>query len=95
MNRGPSVAIVDFGEGAARLLAEYDAQSDAIRVNARAVARVRAALGDEEAERFVRYAVAHETYHRANRRAGEEEAHAFARQACGLDCVAYERVLRR
>jgi hypothetical protein len=95
VNPGPSVAIVDFGEGAARLLAEYDVQGDAIRVNARAVARVRAVLGAQEAERFVRYAVAHESCHRANRRASEEEAHAFARQTCGVDAAAYERALRR
>jgi hypothetical protein len=87
-------AIVDFGEGAARLLAEYDPECDAIRVNARAVERVRAALGEAEALRFVGCAFAHEAYHRAVPRASEDEAHAFARQCCAADPRAYEAILR-
>lgn len=89
-----NVAIVDFGEGAARLLAEYDPECDAIRVNARVVARIRAALGEAEAARFVWCALAHEVYHRAEPDASEDGAHAFVRRCCGADPRAYEAVLR-
>jgi hypothetical protein len=90
------IELADLGEwGAATLVAEYDPEDDAIRVNARAVARVRAALGDAEAERFVACAVAHERAHRADPRASEAEAHAFARAACGVDPRRYEALLAR
>jgi hypothetical protein len=89
-----TLSIVDFGEGAARLLAEYDPECDAIRINARAVERVRAALGEAEAARFVRCALAHEACHRADPKASEGDAHAFARRCCGADPRAYEALLR-
>ena len=89
------VEIVDLGAwGAASLVAEYDPEDDAIRVNARAVDVVRAALGDAEAECFIRVAIAHETYHRAHPGASEAAAHAHARATCGGDSGRYESALR-
>ncbi len=90
------IEIADLGRwsGGARLLAEYDPEGDAIRVDARAVERVRRALGEREAERFVRCAVAHERCHRERPGATEEEAHAFARAVSGADPRDYEAVLR-
>ncbi len=91
-----TVEIVDLGSwGAASLLAEYDPEDDAIRVNARAVAAIRAALGPEEAERFVVCAVAHERFHRAHPAASEGEARDAARLATGGDARLYAQVLRR
>ncbi len=90
------VAIVDLGAwGAASLLAEYDPEDDAIRVNARAVAAIRAALGPAEAGRFVACAVAHERFHRAHPEASEAEAREAARLATGGDARVYAQVLRR
>jgi hypothetical protein len=86
--------LADFGAGAVRLLAEYDPEGDVVRVNARAVERVRAAKGEAEAARFVCCALAHEAFHRANRSASEAEAHAFARRCCGADPRAFEALLR-
>jgi hypothetical protein len=90
------VDVIDFGPGAfaAGRLAEYDAEDGAIRVNARAVAIVRAALGEKEAQRFIACAVVHERTHRADPAAGEEAAHAAARAQCGVDPRRYEAVLR-
>ena len=79
---------------AAGLLAEYDAEHDAIRVSAGAAERVRAALGEREARRFVTCAVEHERYHRAHPEATEADAHAAAERACGVDPRRYEAVLR-
>jgi hypothetical protein len=76
------------------LLAEYDAADDAIRVNARAVERVRATLGDAAATRFVACAVAHECYHREHPGCSEADAHRFAREVCGEDPGTFERALR-
>jgi len=94
--KAPRVAIVALGKAAwvAGVVAEYDAEDDAIRVDARAVACVRAALGAEEAERFVAAAVAHERHHRAFPRDGEAAAHAAARRACGVDPRRFEAALR-
>jgi hypothetical protein len=89
------VEITSLGRwGGARLLAEYDPEDDAIRIDADAVERVRRALGDAEAARFVRYAVAHERYHREHPRATEAQAHAFARVVSGADPRDFEAVLR-
>jgi hypothetical protein len=90
------IEIADLGawHGGARLLAEYDPEDDAIRVDAAAVERIRAALGEAEAERFVRCAVAHERAHRAHPGIGEEAAHARARATCGVDPRAFEPYLR-
>jgi hypothetical protein len=87
--------IVSLGTwGAARLLAEYDPEDDAIRVDAEAVERVRSALGVAEAARFVRCAVAHECWHRAHPDATEAQAHAFARAVSGADPRDYETIVR-
>jgi hypothetical protein len=89
------IEIVPLGTwGAARLLAEYDPEDDAIRVDANAVERVRRALGDAEAARFVCCAVAHECWHRAHPGATEAQAHAFARTVSGADPHDYEVLLR-
>jgi hypothetical protein len=90
------IEIADLGawHGGVRLLAEYDAEDDAIRVDAAAVDRIRSALGDAEAERFVRCAVAHERAHRERARISEDEAHAYARTATGVDPRYYEALLR-
>ena len=90
-----TVEIADLGRwGAASLVAEYDPSDDAIRVNVRAVAAIRAALGDGEAERFVTVAIAHERFHRDHPGATEAAAHAFARTTCDADPATYERILR-
>lgn len=90
-----SVEIVDLGDwGAASLLAEYDPASDAIRINARAVAAIRRALGDDAAERFTTVAIAHEAYHRAHPHASEAEVRAAIAVATGIDAAPFERVLR-
>jgi hypothetical protein len=86
--------LADLGRGAGRLLAEYDAENDTIRVNASAVERVRAALGDEEARTFVRCALAHEAYHREYPGGSEDQARAFVRRSCGIDPSRYEALLR-
>jgi hypothetical protein len=89
------IEIVPLGTwGAARLLAEYDPEDDAIRVDANAVERVRRTLGDAEVARFVRCAVAHELWHRAHPGATEAQAHAFARMVSGAEPRDYEAVLR-
>jgi len=91
------VALGTWGSGTwggARLLAEYDPEDDAIRIDANAVERVRRALGDAEAARFVRCAVAHERFHRAYPGATEAQAHAFARAVSGAEPRDFEAVLR-
>jgi hypothetical protein len=90
-----TVQIADLGDwGAVTLAAEYDAEKDVIRVNARAVARVRSTLGEAAADRFVACAVAHERFHRAHPDATEAQAHAFALTESGVDPGAFEAVLR-
>jgi len=91
-----TVEIADLGAWTGMMLvAEYDPEADAIRVNARAVARIRAALGAQEAARFVICAVAHERFHRSHPAAGEAEAHAYAEATSGVDPrLLYESVLR-
>ena len=90
-----TVQIADLGDwGAVTLAAEYDAEKDVIRVNARAVARVRSTLGEAAADRFVACAVAHERFHRAHPDATEARAHAFALTETGVDPGAFEAVLR-
>jgi hypothetical protein len=90
-----TVEICDLGTwGATTLAAEYDAECDAIRVNARAVERVRVALGDAAAAAFIDCAVAHERFHQSHPNASEAEAHAFARARAGTDPHAFEAVLR-
>ncbi|GAC1397157.1 MAG: hypothetical protein NVS3B17_20130 [Vulcanimicrobiaceae bacterium] len=90
-----TVEIVDLGDwAAATLVAEYDPHGDVVRVNARAVASVRRALGDDAAERFVAVAIAHESHHRTHPGATEREAHAAAYRTTGVDPMRYEAVLR-
>ncbi len=90
-----TVVVCDLGDwGAASLLSEYDARDDAIRVNVRAVERVRASLGDDAAGSFIACAVAHERFHRAHPGCGEAAAHAFALAETGADPRAFEAVLR-
>jgi hypothetical protein len=91
----PAVLVCDLGVwGGAALLAEFDSCDDAIRVNARAVACVRRALGDVAAKRFVACAVAHERFHREHPGCAEADAHAFARATTGDDPASFEAVLR-
>jgi hypothetical protein len=95
MHSEPIVEIVSLGTWAtAALLAEYDCERDTIRVDANAVEAVRSALGDEEAARFVAFAVAHERFHRMHPRATEDAAHAHARAATGADARRYEAIVR-
>jgi len=90
-----TVEVCDLGTWQPLVLAaEYDAERDAIRINVRAVARVRRALGNAAAERFVACAIAHERFHRACPGATEAEAHAYARAATGSDPRTFEEVLR-
>jgi len=90
-----NVEVTDIGAwGRATLVAEYDPECNTIRVNARAVEHVRAALGDAETERFVAYAVAHERFHYEHPLASEAAAHDHARARCDLDPARFEAVLR-
>ena len=90
-----TVEIVDLGAwGLVSLLAEYDPEGDAIRIDARAVAAIRAALGPDEALRFVACAIAHERHHRAHPAASETQARDAGRVATGADLDAYARILR-
>lgn len=87
--------IADLGDwGAVTLAAEYDAEEDVIRLNARALTLVRNALGEVAAEGFVACAVAHERFHRAHPGATEAQAHAYARAETGIDPGTFEAVLR-
>lgn len=90
------IEIVDLGAwGPAALLAEYDREDDAIRVNARGVEAVRAVAGSAEAARFIACAIAHERFHRAYPTASEEEAHGSARMVCGVDVGRYGAIIRK
>jgi hypothetical protein len=89
-----TVEVCDFGAGCARLLAEYDAERDAVRVNRGAVEHVRRLRGEAEAARFVRCALAHELFHRAHPQASEADARAHACGASGGDPAFYEALLR-
>ena len=91
-----TIEIVDLGDwGAATLVSEYDPQDDTIRINARAVARVRSDLGDAGARRFTTVAIAHECHHRAFPHASEAQAHAAAREVTGIDPALFEALLAR
>jgi len=89
------IELADFGAWAAeRLLAEYDPEGDVVRVSAHAYARVHAKLGAEPARDFVRYALEHERFHRANPAASEAEAHAFAVRESGVEAGFFEAAVR-
>jgi hypothetical protein len=91
-----TIEIVDLGTwGAATLVSEYDPERDAIRVNERAIARVRRALGDAAAESFVALAIEHERFHRAYPHASEREAAAHAERATNADARRFEIALAR
>jgi len=88
------ICIADLGSwGAATLVSEYDPEGDAIRINARAIACVRAALGAHEARRFVACAIEHERFHRVCPHASEAEARAHAAATTGADAERYASVL--
>jgi hypothetical protein len=90
-----TVVFADLGRwGGSRLLAEYDPEADAIRIDARAVERVRRGLGEDAARRFIAYALEHERFHRAHPRAREAEAHAAAERATGSARGDFETALR-
>ena len=76
------------------LLAEYDVETDTIRINARAVEVVRASAGSAEAEAFVGCAIAHERFHRAYPEATETVAHAHVRRTTGCDPLRFEAYIR-
>jgi hypothetical protein len=80
--------------GTARLIAEFDPESGAIRVDAASYQRVRERLGEPAAERFVAYAVAHERFHVAHPACGEAAAHEFARAETGDERALFEDALR-
>jgi hypothetical protein len=91
-----TIEIVDLGSWAnATLVSEYDPEGDAIRVNARGVARVRRALGDAAGESFVALAIAHERFHREHPQASERDAAAHAERATGVDARRFEIALAR
>ena len=93
---GTRVEIADLGDwGASALLSEYDAEDDVIRIDARAIAAIRAAGGDAEVDRFVACAIAHESFHRSHPDASEERAHSHASETTGADPRAFERIVRR
>jgi len=95
MRRDLRVSIESLGTwGSARLVAEYDPESETIRVDARAVENVRRSAGDAEARRFIACAVAHELAHRAIAGRSEDEAHAVAARACGTDPRSFEALVR-
>jgi hypothetical protein len=91
-----TIEFADLGSwGAATLVSEYDPEGDAIRIDARAVARVRRALGDAAAESFVALAIAHERFHRAHPHASERDAAAHAERATSVDARLFEIALAR
>lgn len=95
MSRPARIEIADFGPcGDTLLLAEYDAEVDTIRVNGRALERVRAERGALEAELFMASAVAHEAFHRAQPNASEAAVHAHVRAATGSDPRRFETFVR-
>ncbi len=94
LNRRPQVEIVDFGAGGVLLLAEYDVETDTIRVNARAIERVRLAAGVAQAAAFVTCAIAHEHFHRAYPDAPEASAHEHASRTTGGDPRRFESYAR-
>jgi hypothetical protein len=83
---------VDFG--AAPLVAEYDAEHGAIRVNARLVERLRLRHGESAAQALIACAIAHERYHAERPDASEEEVHAHVHTATGYDPYFLEAMLR-
>jgi len=89
-----TVVLADLGEWAgATLIAEYDPEDDAIRIDRRAVARIRARLGEAECARFIACAIAHERYHREHPAASEAETLASTDRASGTDSAWYARIL--
>ena len=84
---GVAVTVEDLGDwGEATLVSEYDPQGPAIRINARAIDRLREARGELDScdvRRFIDVAIAHELHHhreaigeveRATDRAARERA---------------------
>jgi hypothetical protein len=95
MDRSPQIEIVDLGDsGRVLILAEYDAECDTIRVNARAVERVRLAAGAAQADAFVTCAIAHESFHRAHPDASEAAVHEHVRAVIGGEPRRFEAFVR-
>jgi hypothetical protein len=89
-----TIVFADLGDWAgATLIAEYDPEDDAIRIDRQAVARIRARLGEIECERFIACAIAHERYHREHPAASETEALAWADRTSGCGSARYARAL--
>ena len=87
-----NVRIESLGE--APLIAEYDAERQTVRVNARMVERMRAHHGEAAASDLIRTAVAHERFHAEHPGCTEAEAHAFAFAQTQCDPHALELMLR-
>jgi hypothetical protein len=87
-----NIVVEDFGW--APLIAEYDAQEDSIRVNARIVDRMRALCGEAAALALIACAVAHETYHARHPNSTEAQAHAYAHAVTGHDPHRIEAMLQ-
>ncbi|MGH7729265.1 MAG: hypothetical protein ACREM2_10835 [Vulcanimicrobiaceae bacterium] len=78
-----AIAFSDFG--GLPLLAEYDAEAAAIRINRGAVLALAHANGPAEAASFVAAAIVHERFHRDHPGASEARAHAAVREQLGLE----------
>ena len=82
------------------VLSEYDPAGRTIRVNSRALERVRRAFGEGDAAGFIAAAVAHELYHHyvargrlspaAEQRSTEARAERFARERYGAQPARFE-----
>ena len=95
MKRPLQIELVDFGDsGGMLLLAEYDAEGDTIRVNARAVERVHSSAGAVQAALFIESAIAHERFHRAHPQASEAAAHEHVRALFGGEPRRFEAWVR-
>jgi hypothetical protein len=86
------VRIESLGE--APLIAEYDAERQTIRVNARMVERMRVRHGEAAARDLIGTAVAHERFHSEHPGCTEEAAHIFASAQTQCDPRALEVMLR-
>jgi hypothetical protein len=80
--------------GESPLIAEFDAEEQTIRVNARVVERIRARFGETAARALVACAIAHERYHAEHPGCSEQAAHAFAFAQTHCDPHLFERMIR-
>ena len=104
-NAGIRVEIADIGHWSPVLLiAEYDAHRRVIRINARAVERLRKRRGEDAARALCAAAIAHELAHLEvqqhhprtprERSAIESAVNAHATATYGLDGTWFEQLLR-